>query len=404
MLAFGMSHGERGTAAAGTATTIFGAAVLLSVGCAITTLRAVSVQIARFNVDENARFDEISSVLREEFGYARIFSLLGLAIAATLCGLTAIVAPDISGAVAWYLLGALPWMLVVPQTSVTNGAFQATDRDGFNARIALLTGAVQLVAAASILLLRLPLELSMLLAGAAGSAAAVAALIYRLHVLGRIGKHSVRAFGRLPASARRAGIAVRLAAGADGVVYMTVFLVATIVATRYALESGALIALAVSVMRLLIVPIKQLGLVGGRLLAQGKFGDPRIGLRTIQITAAYACMAAALAVVVWGAVPSDLPILLGCLLAAQLLIEPVAGVQFAALKIAIGPAAGVRLLLVCYWVIAPLLLVLIAAFGIGEAWVIWTALLAVRIVFAVGVARLTASHMLLTAPSAQPAQ
>lgn len=403
VITFGVSHGERGTAAVGTATTVFGVAVLLSVGCAITAIRAVSLQRARRGSDAEDRPIDLPSVLGEEFGYAGLFGILGLGIAAAMTGLTLLVSPDVSGAVAWYLLGALPWMLVVPHTSVANGAFQALDRDGFNARIALPTAAGQCISAAGILLLRLPLEPSMLLVGCAGSAFAVVALAYRLRVLSRTAGQQVRALVRLPASGLRVGMSMRLAAGADGVVYMTVFFLATIVATRYSLESGAVIALAVSIMRLLIIPIKQLGLVGGRLLAQGRFDTARDGLRTIRVTAALACTAAALIVIVWGAVPSDLPLPLAILLAAQLLIEPVAGVQFAALKIAVGPAAGVRLLLVCYWLVAPSLLLLIAVLGRGEPWLIWSALLAVRLVFAAGVARITSRHVPSVA-TAVPAQ
>ena len=396
VLAFAWSHGYAGTAAVGGATTIFGAAVLLSVGCSITAIRAVSTQIAAANAPVSERTAFLPATLQNEFGIAWVFSLVGLAIAWTLVALTAIVSPEISVAVAWYVLGATPWILVVPHTSVTIGTFQALDRDGLNARIAMATGGAQAVSGALVLLLRLPLEHSMLLVSISGSAVAVAALAYRVRLLTRFAQCPVRIFPSWGISNLGKEVSLRLAAGADGLVYMTIFLLATTVATRSSVTSGAAVAIAVAVMRLLIIPIKQLGLVGGRLIAQGAFESPRTGLRTIRVTASFACIVAALFVLTWGAVPGDMPMSLAVLLAVQLLIEPVAGVQFAVLKVAVGPEAGVALLLICYWIAAPALLIGAALLGLDEPWMIWIVLLAVRLAFAAGVAQITKREMLGT--------
>jgi hypothetical protein len=393
VLAFGFSHGDGATAAVGAATSIFGAAVLLSVGCAIATIRAVSKQIARIGAGAKEPPAFLPAALRDEFGIAWIFGLVGLAIAWTLVGLAGIVSPGSSVAVGWYVIGASAWILVVPHTSVTVGAFQALDRDRFNAMLALVTGALQVAAVALILLLRLPLEHSIFLVAASGSALAVGALAYRLRVLSQLaqGRVSFLRFGRIANAWKE--VSLRAAAGADGVVYMTVFLLATTIATRSSVASGAAVALAVSVMRLLIIPIKQLGLVGGRLLAQGEFETPQVGLRTIRVTAAFACVVAALGIVVWGAFPNGMPFGLATVLAAQLLLEPVAGVQFTALKVAVGPEAGIRLLLICYWIVAPLLLALSAVLGLAEPWMIWLILLAVRLAFAAGVMHITSTKL-----------
>lgn len=116
---------------------------------------------------------------------------------------------------------------------------------------------------------------------------------------------------------------------------------------------------------------------------------PADGLRFVRLVSFIVCAACALLFLSWAIISTSVPIALALLVALQLTLEPVAGVEYAVLKVAAGPQAGVLWLIVCYGVLAPLGLIAIAGFEIGEAWIIWSLLLLVRALFALGALFLT---------------
>lgn len=392
VIAFDIGYGAEGAAPLGSATSVFGAAVLLSVGCAVVTLRTVSTVLATDGPDAQQGL-RLARVIEAEFRIAWIFSTGGLVLATLLLAVVWVTSPQVIAPVALYLLGAVPWIVIVPHSSVTNGAFQALNRDSENARISVVTSLLQVTGAVVVLAVSPPLTIALAVVAGISSACAILALAYRMHVLRALIGHPIHLVMTERAPSATKAVAQRVAAGVDGAIYLGVFLLATALATRHSLESGAAVALAVAVMRLLIIPIKQLGLVGGRFIVRGKFRSLEAGLSVIRWTAALPCSAVAGCVLIWGVVLHGIPPLLAVVLAAQLLLEPVAGVQFAALKVAIGPRAGVILLVLCYCLLAPTLLLSAVALGYGEAWQLWGLLLAVRMVFAAGIAVVTRSSI-----------
>lgn len=401
VVSIGERFGDSSRTAAGLATTLFGIAVVLSASGSPIVLRKASLEVRRVG-GIAAAGDGIADCLRVEFRMGLKLSILSIAFAGFAAALVQIFIPEVALLVNAYLLGALPWLLAVPHLSAVAGAFQATGRDREHASLVCLAAILQSTTVFLTTTLSNSAGLSLFLTALISGSVAVALLRLRIHALNGILKPSDRL--RLlnlprPLPEVRGALVDRLSVSADGLVYMSTFFLATLVAAEFSSEAGASVAFGVAVLRTLILPLKQIGMVGSRITVQSTSTSTKAGIRNTLLAGTIGCLFAipvtyilaegftlASSVFVW-------------LLLAQLVIEPFASVMLAALKILDGPRAGTRLLMACYWVLAPSGLVLLWIFDFASDWAVWTLLLLVRTFLAIGTSILAASFLKREQPS-----
>jgi len=188
--------------------------------------------------------------------------------------------------------------------------------------------------------------------------------------------HKVKAMRTLPEVAK---------ATADGLILMMVFLTAGLVATWHDVEAGAAVLTAVALMRSLVLPLKQFGMVGGR-LAVGAGPEKALLLRSMTMVVSAILLAGAgvlVALKVLMILPPTISTTLVVLLALQLLLEPVTGFLFASMKIIHKPDfAMVQLFRISILFTIPGLVVL-AVLGLVTPELVWTVLLSARVIFAI---------------------
>lgn len=386
VVSIGEQFGDTSRAAAGLATTLFGIAVVVSASGSTIVLRNASLEVRKFG-NVRAAGDEIADCLRVEFGMGRRLSIASIAFAAFAAVLVQALIPDVAPLVTAYLLGAIPWLLAVPHLSSVAGAFQATGRDKEHA--ALVSFAAILQSATVILATKISdsAELALFLTALINGIVAVALLLVRVHALNFILQPADKLrflAWRHPWGGSRGGLGDRIAVAADGLVYMSIFFLATLVAANYSTEAGASVAFGVAVLRTLIVPLKQVGMVGARVTVQSRSTRTTDGMRSTLLAGGLGCI---LAIPVAYGLAEGFALSSSAfvwLLIAQLAVEPFASVLLAALKVLDGPRAGTLLLIACYWALAPLGLALLWVFDSASDWAVWSLLLLVRTILAVG--------------------
>lgn len=385
----GFEYGVSGQSALGAATSVFGAAVMLTIGSSIVAMRLVSVNL---RPSESPSFSSANESLKEalqvEMSNTWILALTSLILAWTMATIAYLTSPEIGRLVFAWIGGSTLWIITIPYTNFASGTMQALGRDGANSAVAFAGCAAEIALGAIVfLVLRPSLATALFVASFGSGVMSIVFLLYRVQYIQRVVKFRFNFRARLNKNWPRS-LWFSVMAGLDGLVYMLVFSAAVIIASGYSPASGAAVAGAVAVARLFILPVKQLGFVGGRWIAQGVM-PPADGLRFVRLVSFIVCAACALLFLSWAIISTSVPIALALLVALQLTLEPVAGVEYAVLKVAAGPQAGVLWLIVCYGVLAPLGLIAIAGFEIGEAWIIWSLLLLVRALFALGALFLT---------------
>lgn len=164
----------------------------------------------------------------------------------------------------------------------------------------------------------------------------------------------------------------RAAASVDGLVFLVTFTAAILVATAHSPADGAVVALSVAVMRSVIVPLKQFGVVGARFVIaeRGHERADAMRLSTVQTNCFVLLAAIALALAISRlALPvfDQLGWLVVAMMAVQLLIEPWAGVLYSYRKIALSTAAGLPALVIAYGAVAGPGLPLLAVTRSGSA-------------------------------------
>ena len=176
-------------------------------------------------------------------------------------------------------------------------------------------------------------------------------------------------------------------ATADGLILMLVFLTAGLVATRSDVGAGAAVLMAVALMRSLVLPLKQLGLVGGRLaMTAGRNRIHAVRPMILFVAALMALGAAALIVLkLLSLLPSHISMTLVYLLALQLLMEPITGFLFAAMKIMYKPDFAMKALLSISGLFTIPCILLLSLLDRATPELIWAVLLAARTVFGITV-------------------
>lgn len=301
---------------------------------------------------------------------------------------------DAGGFFAAYWIATIPATVLTPIGFVFNGAFQALHRDGTNLITAVTGTLVKAAVAAVVVVLGVSPLAAVAAVGATTSVASILGALVRGSQLARADMISWPMFAAATRDALAHPVAVvrslgeRAAASVDGLVFLVTFTAAILVATAHSPADGAVVALSVAVMRSVIVPLKQFGVVGARFVIaeRGREREDAMRLSTVQTNCFVLLAAIAVALAISRlALPvfDQLGWLLIAMMAVQLLIEPWAGVLYSYRKIALSTAAGLPALGIAHGAVAGPGLTLLAVTRSGSAEAIWSVLLATRVVFAV---------------------
>lgn len=323
---------------------------------------------------------ELEGAVERNLAVANASSLLILAVAGVGVGAFGVLRGESAVGALVYYATLVPSLYLTAQGAVLSSVFQVMDRDRENLGFATFRSGLQ-VAVGIALLLALGDDV-LVLAGLGASTSVITGILMtgRVRALRRAG---MRITLPAPWAMVWKGLGARIAGSLDGVVFVVVFLAAQVVAAGFSIQIGAHVALAVSLVRLVVLPLKQLGLVVARL---GMLAGSGLDLRTLCAAAYLVLTVPALAL--GGALAFGLlPIVEGpfwMLVLAQLLVEPFASVLFGYLKVARSLRAGLAGLAVAYGVVFPLGLWAVAS-GPRSASALWAVLLLWRVVFAVWV-------------------
>lgn len=387
------THGPSAGIAVNLVANVFGVLSILGVGSTITVLRNLSIARRKKVSDPTA----LGRIVGSELAVSVILGAVSSSLFLPLVWLAGSARALDAHLVLAYGLGGFLWCMLTPVNLALNGALQALDMDGKNLVFAIATSVCQ---AASVALMATTIDdaaTALFCTGAMSGLILLGAITARAQGLkGSVGSRVVPIFDGLNVRGLVRAMHERLQAGADGLVYMTTFFVASFVAATHSDEAGVTIALAISFFRLIVVPIKQFGLVGGRFVAKNSGGT--LTLASIPPAALWICAPVAVMILVFGYTNSGIAHgVLPVLLALQLLLEPWAGVLFASAKVSLGPEVGVRLLMGVYWCGVVPALVLVSVLGLATPVGIWAVLLLGRFSFAVGTVRIVRSATSRTA-------
>lgn len=362
---------------------------VLASGFVVTTVRACTPALRKSTVGPRGAATALHREFTAAFGAAGLLLVVG-AVVGIACALWT--DTDIGGFFAVYWLCAVPAVALTPIGFVLNGAFQSLHRDVGNLGAAATGTAVQALVAVVVVLAHTPPVVAVAALGGATSVAGVVGAAIRGRQLATIGLLSARtvrsaarsAIGRPTAALR--SLIERGAASVDGLVFMVTFTVAVLVASAYSPASGAAVALAVSLMRSTIVPLKQFGVVGARFVLKEQGQPNAMRLATVQ-TSCVALLLGAAAILVGAraVVPplDELSWVLVAMMVTQLVLEPWGGVLYAYRKVAESTFRGLPALFGAYCGIAAPGLLLIAILHVATAEATWAVLLLARIAFVV---------------------
>lgn len=234
----------------------------------------------------------------------------------------------------------LPAYIIAPHTSVLSSAFQHFDRETENLIITLTRSAIGLVAGIVVVVVVADPLLAIAVQSAVASAMAFTMLHERSRRLAR-SRVRLKLFPRPDFSF--APFRDRVINSVDGAVFMALFVFAQLVAATISLEVAAQIAAGVAFCRLVILPLKMIGLTAGRMKLRD--GDPgwKFALGTLTATAAFVTpVALGLLIAAAFGISPFANGALSVLIAAQLLIEPISGSMFSYVKVSFGARARTR--------------------------------------------------------------
>lgn len=374
---FRLVYGDHAAVAVGMSGNILGIIIALTAGCMVMSLRTFAKLRA---VDQNDS-KSLLGALRGEHANAYVVAVIVLLLIGV-CSLITLTSSGVRvGPFVYYLLGSLPWLLILPFSQAGDGFLQAFDQDrkilaSNVAMLVLHTGIVAVVVT-----VKPDLTSGLLLVSLGQSLAAVLVYIYRLRIIrGILGRDLGVSF--VPQRTfRLSSIIDRMLAGSDGLIYMGFFFLATFVAAGHSPQDGAIIATVVSFMRMLVIPLKQFGLVGGRffLRSHAVESSPHPILRQAVIP----CFVAAL--IAFGCaylmVPDGPGFLLGIMVFVQIALEPYSGVTYSMGKVIYGPRAMIGALGICYLALGAPALLLLGVADIASALVVWSCIFVTRLVF-----------------------
>ncbi|WP_344862992.1 hypothetical protein [Planomonospora alba] len=379
----------------GTSLTITLAVMMLGVGLNVIVVQRLAGKATR------------SGLLPEETGIVR--SMAAVAVASTLVLATgvafaglAISLLDENGLTSAAYWSRVPSLLLIPVENLISGLLIVRGREGANLRTTLENFILTFLSALVLPWFGLDAVSALIVIGAFCVIIDILTVIRQWVRLGPVGKDLVQAlkngapeFFSQPAAHLRTMLSA-VAGASDGLIMMSSFAVVTALASRVSPEAAAITAVLISVIRTIVVPLKQYGLVAGKLTkaARGPDADPRSHMRLF-ITMVSAVMT--LLGITFIVAPQLIAYAIGIerpsggamaairISGVQLLMEPLAGFASAALKVLTTPSAAMRPLMISMFGIAlPAMLVFHFAGGLTLI-VIWSTLLTARLVFCVQV-------------------
>lgn len=291
-----------------------------------------------------------------------------------------------------YWFGYSLSVIVLPFAATLTGVFQARNRDTENLLLAIAGAVVHLGVTYVSSSTGQPALTTVLVAALVGSASDLLAVMWRTVFLApdrALGSRSiargVMLFIRRPVAGLRE-LPASLTGALDGLILMTVFTVAATIAARTSVADGAIVVLVVATLRAVIVPLKQFGMAGGRIIVQRRalgVPDNRQLRKLVATSAVILWSIAALILLIKVTTPllDMLPWPIAGLMAAQLVLEPVTGVAFAAQKILDRPAFGLSALMIVSVAGTIPVLLMLSALGVATALWVWSAVFSARVLF-----------------------
>lgn len=357
----------------GTTATIAGLGVLINVGVGIGTLRDLAIAGSNPHrlgsaITKNLRIASSVSFL--------VFTISGLA---ALLMWLALPPDSLSRAGIWVAFALqIPVYIIAPHTSVLSSAFQHLDRETENLGITLTRSAVGLGMGILVIVLAPDPIWAIALQSTVASTMAVAMLHERTRRLTRSNVH-VKVFPAPDFSL--APIWERVMNSLDGAVFMTLFMIAQLVAATISIETASEVAAGVAFCRMVILPLKMVGLTAGRMNLRDNDSGWKFARGSMIVTGVFVVPIAfgLLFAAAFRFSPFDNTVLT-ILIAAQLMCEPFSGSLFAYLKVSFGARAGLLGLIITYLALAPALLVA-CRLAAPSTEALWTCLLIVRVCF-----------------------
>ncbi|MFD1847486.1 hypothetical protein [Arthrobacter flavus] len=185
-------------------------------------------------------------------------------------------------------------------------------------------------------------------------------------------------FKKLPGVAR---------ATLDGLILMFVFFIAGLVASWQDAGIGAAVLAVIAFMRTLVLPLKQFGMVAGRLNLTSGDSKPTSMPRMLGIVTLLLTAGAMILVVLYqlDVFPPGVSALLIALIIAQLALEPISGFLFASMKIMVRPDFAMKPLYFISLLFTIPALLIIGFTGYSSAEAVWAVLLLARVAFSFSV-------------------
>lgn len=166
----------------------------------------------------------------------------------------------------------------------------------------------------------------------------------------------------------------------DGFIFSGIFSFAIFSTTNMSSEEGFILAWVVSIMRMVVIPSKQFGLVGGRMYLLGEVKKMKEILSSSLLSL---LIIGAVTITLHGSIlTSKIPENILLMMLFQILLEPLTGVLYGFIKIVGGPEKAVKGLISSYLLFAFPLIIAIYVLGLATAENIWTALFITRLIFA----------------------
>ena len=383
-------YGDEVQATVGLTASYFGIAVVVTAGFTVSAVFALAKHVASPAAD-------YAPILVGEFRVGSAATVV-LVVLATIVGLFLPSFIEVDAALfGAFWFSSIGSLVIMPFGASLSGAFQAKNRDLENLLLGIGVTVVQLGAAVAVGLIGASPFVAVLTVGLTGFACDLAALLYRSMFLDRsrgralrLMSAGIREFFASPWSGLRQ-FPDRTKGALDGLVLMTVFTVAGTVATQNSARDGAIVVTVVAILRAFVIPLKQYGMVGGRLIKQREsVGQDAVrSFRVLTLVSLAILAAVALSLVVLKASTdaiSSIPWLILLLMVGQLCLEPITGFGFAAQKILSAPAFGLRTLAIISLCGTIPVLIILPFIQQSTAENVWLTVFGARLVFAIAIA------------------
>lgn len=375
VLVFQRKFGESGVLTLGMAGNIVGILVALSAGCMVLAVRT----FAKLRATKK-EVHEFRDAFHRENQSAYLVSAVSLLLVLVLSLTVPLGASIPTASLHVYMLAVTPWLLIFPLTQVAYGVLQAFGKERAVLHASLTVLVLQLLGVLLVVQSFDELNHALIAAGLIQSTVALGVFLYRLILVRNLLGGSLQGtFAPQGTLSRFSSVPDRVMAGSDGLIYMGTFAAATYLASVESVEDGALVALVISYMRLVVIPLKQFGLVGGRMVLQKK-GTGGLSSSDVRRAVRLPCLGAGVIVAVLSLVllPEDVGYVIAALTFVQLAMEPYSGVSYALGKVVYGPRKLHTHLVVLYLVVLPVLWLCVFLLDVNSGLTIWSTLFLVR--------------------------